>query len=179
MESLHFEEHFHRLGYDDVNESFSNHRVVHAVLNCLGVPSSQRKDAVTNSAFTAVAVWIGSPRCLALMGKTFGGASEQQRWLTEAATACSGGAPTEQWFLPTRAAAFWSAELATKTFQERRSWLAIYRAYYRIFLINLVAFHIMMAQVRGPGLQADWPTWLLQQLVGPSWPQRFMFDAQD
>ena len=38
-------------------------------------------------------------------------------------------------------------QVARKTFYERRTWWAVYRAYHRVFLVNLTVFHLMMAQV--------------------------------
>ncbi len=35
-----------------------------------------------------------------------------------------------------------------KTFQERRTYFAVYRAFYRYFVINITAFHLFMMQAR-------------------------------
>lgn len=37
-----------------------------------------------------------------------------------------------------------------KTYAERRSWLAPFRAFYRVFALQMVLFHIVMAQVGAP-----------------------------
>lgn len=136
MEAMSSEEHYHRLGYDDVNESFCNRTHVHGILKKLGDPE---KDLTPHTAFPAISVWIGNPESEAVTGAEF--TTEQQKKFQTAAINSE-----LTWFDPKRAAAFWSVQVARKTFQENRTWWAVYRAYHRVFLVCLVPFHFMMAQ---------------------------------
>lgn len=34
-----------------------------------------------------------------------------------------------------------------KTFRERRSWLTVYRAFYRVYCFHAVLFHVLLAYV--------------------------------
>lgn len=36
-------------------------------------------------------------------------------------------------------------QVFAKTFRERRSWAAVYRAFFRVYCLQLVAFHLLMA----------------------------------
>lgn len=184
------EDHKHRLGYDDINESFAHKTVVHATLAKLGVSESELSVNNANAALCAIAVWIGSP-CSAAgsgLGVPAHGAPE---WQPKAQADGRGGGGSKQpevqqevfeaklrpgfvsqarllpalapgavvevaegtrcCFVPERAAAFWSLHVVCKTFPERRTWWAVYRTFFRVFMTNLVAFHVMMAQVRPGG----------------------------
>ena len=41
-----------------------------------------------------------------------------------------------------------------KTYRERRTWLAVFRAFYRVYATHVCLFHAMMAHVRRPPLPA-------------------------
>lgn len=44
------------------------------------------------------------------------------------------------------AADWWRTRVFVKTYRERRSWMAVYRAYYRVFATHFVLYHAMQAQ---------------------------------
>ncbi|GLI69026.1 hypothetical protein VaNZ11_013566, partial [Volvox africanus] len=49
------------------------------------------------------------------------------------------------------AANFWSSEVFVKTFRERRSWAAIFRAFFRVYCLQLVLVTLIMAAAFAPG----------------------------
>ena len=112
------------------------HVQVHATLKFLGVNGAQIKTGSTNTAFEAIALWIGSPACSSKpFGEIYNSISQGDECRELAAK-----------FDVKHAAYFWG-NVMRKTFVERRTWWAVYRAYHRVFQLNLTAFHIMMAQV--------------------------------
>ena len=109
---------------------------VWTTLDLLGVSKGQIISGDSNSAFGALAVWIGFTASLAPLGGRYNQAAGL-RVLTAAAAsppsaAVEGGAtmasshptpgPNQRWFSPERASAFWSTQVVRKTFVERRTW---------------------------------------------------------
>ncbi|MEW5305138.1 MAG: hypothetical protein WDW36_007699 [Sanguina aurantia] len=146
----------YRLGYDDVNESLCSAAIVHSTLAKLGVTRAVARAGAANGGWAAVLalgevkVRVGSDpsaspadspssRCAAL--GTDGSGSELGTGLTLALP----GQTSDAFDIET-AAAFWRQQVFIKTYAERRSWLAPFRAFYRVFALQLVLFHIVMAQ---------------------------------
>ncbi len=44
------------------------------------------------------------------------------------------------------AADWWRSNVFVKTYRERRTWMAVFRAYYRVYAAHLVLYHAMQAQ---------------------------------
>lgn len=47
---------------------------------------------------------------------------------------------------PQVAADFWRSRVFVKTYRERRTWWALYRNYWRVFLFHLVLFHLLLVR---------------------------------
>ncbi len=104
-----------RLGYDDVNESLTQPDNVLRVLGLLGV----KRDAACS----------GNPN----------GAHDA---ITQLGVSAAGGHLVHD---PKEAAAWWSTHVFDKTFRERRSWAAIYRAFYRVYAVHFLLMHLLIA----------------------------------
>ncbi|KAG2500666.1 hypothetical protein HYH03_001432 [Edaphochlamys debaryana] len=105
-----------RLGYDDINESMAHTGIVRLALRDLRVRGEQIINGDVNDAYNTIT----------RLGYKKGSA--------------------ETTFDPQVAADWWRTNVFVKTFRERRTWLAIYRAYYRVVAIHLVLYHAMQAQ---------------------------------
>lgn len=113
-----------RVGYDDVNETLCNKKLVHNTLHLLGVSSAQIAGAEVNPAYDKILRLGCAPDSSDESGRV-------------------------RRFDPQRASNFWSSEVFVKTFCERRSWMAIFRAFYRVYCLHVVLFHLLMAYVSG------------------------------
>uniref|UniRef100_A0A6S8NKA7 1,3-beta-glucan synthase n=1 Tax=Dunaliella tertiolecta TaxID=3047 RepID=A0A6S8NKA7_DUNTE len=103
----------HRLGYDDFNESLCIKEIVHETLAELRV----------NPTRVAQAIWNDSWVALTSLGFARGHAM---------------GA-----FDAMVASEFWQSRVFVKTYRERRSALALYRAYYRVFASQLCFYQAL------------------------------------
>lgn len=106
----------HRLGYDDFNESMAHTGVVRMALIDLRVQGQEIINGDINLAY----------KSLTNLGYRKGVA--------------------ETAFDAQTAADWWRTRAFVKTYRERRSWLAVYRAYYRVFALHFVLYHAMQAQ---------------------------------
>jgi hypothetical protein len=102
--------------YDDINESMAHTGVVRLALRDLRVRGEQIVRGEVNEAYNTV-TRLGYRR---------------------------GRAETH--FDPQVAADWWRSNVFVKTYRERRSWLAVFRAYYRVYAWHLVLYHAMQAQ---------------------------------
>ncbi|GIL75226.1 hypothetical protein Vretimale_7896 [Volvox reticuliferus] len=106
----------HRLGYDDINESMAHTGVVRLALRDMRVRGEQIIRGEVNEAYNTIT----------RLGYTRGRAETN--------------------FDPQVAADWWRSNVFVKTYRERRTWLAVFRAYYRVFTWHLVLYHAMQAQ---------------------------------
>ncbi|GLC51113.1 hypothetical protein PLESTB_000467200 [Pleodorina starrii] len=118
----------HRLGYDDVNESMCRRDVIDKLLVELGVSD----EALAFGEF--LDVWralteLGCPR-------------PEQPSVSVQGHVPTGPPPP---FDAQIAANYWSAEVFVKTFRERRSWAAVFRAFFRVYCLQLVIANLVMA----------------------------------
>ncbi|EFJ48653.1 hypothetical protein VOLCADRAFT_90840 [Volvox carteri f. nagariensis] len=107
----------HRLGYDDFNESLTCRDVVYSALLELRVTPQDIAAGATNDAYQSLT-------SLGFQGRTV----------------------INNKFDPQVAAEWWRLRVFVKTYRERRSWLGIYRAFYRVYAFHFVLFHLMQAQ---------------------------------
>ncbi|KAG2442546.1 hypothetical protein HXX76_002632 [Chlamydomonas incerta] len=151
----------HRLGYDDVNESLCRRDVLGRLLGELGVQRSQLEAGDVNEAWTRITL-LGQPRHRrststssdngAGGGNAAGGNNAAAGCRSDASAAAAGAAGGAS-FDAQRAANFWSSKVFVKTYRERRSWAAVFRAFYRIYSLQLVLLHLELAAAFAPG---DW-----------------------
>ncbi|GLI62082.1 hypothetical protein VaNZ11_004642 [Volvox africanus] len=106
----------HRLGYDDINESMAHTGVVRLALRDMRVRGEQIIRGEVNEAYNTIT----------RLGYTRGRAETN--------------------FDPQVAADWWRSNVFVKTYRERRTWLAVFRAYYRVYTWHLVLYHAMQAQ---------------------------------
>ncbi|KAG2499845.1 hypothetical protein HYH03_002136 [Edaphochlamys debaryana] len=141
-----------RLGYDDVNESLCRRDVVGRLLAELGV-EREAEAGQAHGALEAI-TRLGYPDAdeeaeAAAADEEGGGSRRPQR-------AAAGSAPSASELDPRsfdvlRAAAFWLDRVFVKTHRERRSWLALLRAFHRVFSLQLTLLHATMAWAFAPG----------------------------
>ncbi|GLC72072.1 hypothetical protein PLESTF_001201000 [Pleodorina starrii] len=131
----------HRLGYDDVNESLCRRDVVAKLLADLGVSSAAAADGSQALGALEALSRLGFPPAV-----TTADAGD-----AAAAAAAGGGSRDPRQFDPVRAAAFWADRVFVKTHRERRSWLALLRAFYRVYSLQLVLMHGTMVLAFAPG----------------------------
>ncbi|KAG2448290.1 hypothetical protein HYH02_006874 [Chlamydomonas schloesseri] len=168
----------HRLGYDDVNESLCRRDVLGRLLAELGVQDADAAAGTVHGALDAI-TRLGYPPSVAVGGtpsataagngtapptdgeahghghlcrrhnhSSGGGASP-----TFASTAAATGSAAQldpRAFDVDAAAAFWLDRVFVKTHRERRSWSAVFRAFYRVFSLQLVMLHLTMAHAFAP-----------------------------
>ena len=125
----------HRLGYDDVNESMCRRDVVHRLLADLGVAAAAEAGQV-HAALEAL-TRLGFPPAV---GSDADGPD---------ASAASHSDP--RLFNAVLATAFWADRVFVKTHRERRSWLTLLRAFYRVYSLLLVLLHATMVYSFAPG----------------------------
>ena len=113
-----------RLGYDDINESLAHPAIVKRTLHWLGSSDSAISTGDPHPAYDTL-LTLGYPR-----------SSEGDDPVLS---------PPMRSFDVERSAVFWSQRVFVKTFYERRSWLAAFRAFYRIFCLQAMITHILIA----------------------------------
>ncbi|GLC38942.1 hypothetical protein PLESTB_000464000 [Pleodorina starrii] len=126
----------HRLGYDDVNESMCRRDVMVKLLAALGVSEAAAGGDKAHGALDAL-TRLGCPPTVTSAGGD--------------GAAPASAAPDPRRFDPVLAGAFWSNGVLIKTHRERRSWLALLRAFYRVYSLQLVLMHGTMAWAFAPG----------------------------
>lgn len=107
-----------RVNYDDVNESLTNQANVQKTLRKLGVTGESLK--TVNGAYDKI--------CSLPYRKSED--SEENIYDFEVATN------------------FWRETTFTKTFRERRSYLQIFRSFWRLFALHCLLFHELLIIVR-------------------------------
>lgn len=127
-----------RLGYDDINESLTHPDIVRRTLLSLGATKQALRSGSSHSAFDGIT----------RLGLTS----------TVSSSFINGAAPSEH-FDVQRAAVFWSQHVFVKTFYERRSWLAMFRAFYRVFCLQAVIIHVLVAAAFTEGSWSGRPAW--------------------
>ncbi|KAG2448283.1 hypothetical protein HYH02_006867 [Chlamydomonas schloesseri] len=168
----------HRLGYDDVNESLCRRDVLGRLLAELGVQEADAATGTVHGALDAI-TRLGYPPSVAVGGtpsataagngtapptdgeahshghlcrrhnRSSGGGASPTFASTAAATA-SAAQLDPRAFDVDAAAAFWLDRVFVKTHRERRSWSAVFRAFYRVFSLQLVMLHLTMAHAFAP-----------------------------
>ena len=103
-----------RINYDDVNESLTNQRIVDMTFKKLGVQGAELKDV--NSVYEKI--------CALPYRKVED--SEEVVYDFEEATK------------------FWRENTFAKTFRERRSYLQIFRTFWRLFALHFLLFHELL-----------------------------------
>ncbi len=102
--------------YDDINESMAHTGIVRLALRDLRVRGEQILRGDVNDAYGTIT----------RLGYKKGTA--------------------ETHFDPQVAADWWRTNVFVKTYRERRTWAAVFRAYYRVIAAHLVLYHAMQAQ---------------------------------
>ena len=125
-----------RLGYDDINESLTHRDIVKRTLLSLGATKQTLHSGCAHDAFDGIT-------CLGLS--------------TSSPPPNCEDAPEH--FDIQKAAVFWSQHVFVKTFYERRSWLAMFRAFYRVFCLQAVMVHVLMAAAFTEGSWSSRPAW--------------------
>ncbi|KAJ9527498.1 hypothetical protein QJQ45_025772 [Haematococcus lacustris] len=121
-----------RLGYDDINESLNTKPIVMATLRLLGAGKQAIRQGDGHDAHENI-TRLGFPSYDHHAGPEPGSVAATQQ-------------PQEgEVFDAERAAVFWSSKVFVKTYRERRSWAAMLRAFYRVYSMHLVLFHLMVA----------------------------------
>ncbi|PNW85415.1 hypothetical protein CHLRE_03g185350v5 [Chlamydomonas reinhardtii] len=167
-----------RLGYDDVNESLCRRDVLSRLLAELGVQQADAAAGTVHGALDAI-TRLGYPPSVAVGGAAVatgpdgtvppadadahghshlrrrhnrssgGGASPT--FANSATPAISSSSHLDlRAFDVDAAAAFWLDRVFIKTHRERRSWSAIFRAFYRVFSLQLVLLHLTIAHAFAP-----------------------------
>ncbi|PNW85408.1 hypothetical protein CHLRE_03g185000v5 [Chlamydomonas reinhardtii] len=168
-----------RLGYDDVNESLCRRDVLSRLLAELGVQQADAAAGAVHGALDAI-TRLGYPPSVAVGGAAVatgpdgtvppaadadahghshlrrrhnrssgGGASPT--FANSATPAISSSSHLDlRAFDVDAAAAFWLDRVFIKTHRERRSWSAIFRAFYRVFSLQLVLLHLTIAHAFAP-----------------------------
>ncbi|KAL6746906.1 hypothetical protein V8C86DRAFT_1430973 [Haematococcus lacustris] len=103
----------HRIGYDDFNETMNVKEIVQDTVAALRVKPEQLQSATANEAWTALTN-LGFAKLQSVGG-----------------------------FQASIAAEFWHTKVFVKTYRERRTWAAMYRAYFRVWCVHLVAYHFL------------------------------------
>ncbi|KAG1671275.1 hypothetical protein FOA52_010846 [Chlamydomonas sp. UWO 241] len=136
-----------RIGYDDINESLTHPGIVRRTLKALGATGAELRSGEAHSAFDGI-LGLG---CKPVPATGREGSGGDMRAVSTS--------PSR--FDDQRAAAFWSEKVFTKTFYERRSWLAIYRSFYRVFCIQAVMLHLLIAAAFTEGMWSTRPAWVV------------------
>lgn len=123
-----------RLGYDDINESLAHPAIVKRTLQWLGSSDSAIASGDSQPAYDTL-LTLGYPR-----------PSEGDD---------QAPSPPVRSYDAERSAVFWSCRVFVKTFYERRSWLAAFRAFYRIFCLQAMITHILIAAAFTKGAWSD------------------------
>ncbi|KAG2442515.1 hypothetical protein HXX76_002601 [Chlamydomonas incerta] len=166
----------HRLGYDDVNESLCRRDVLGRLLGELGVQEADAAAGAVHGALDAI-TRLGYPPSVAVRGAVAvvdgtipppGADANGHGNLRRRHNRSSGGggSPTfasssthpatsfehldPRAFDVDIAAAFWLDRVFIKTHRERRSWSAVFRAFYRVFSLQLVLLHMTIAHAFAP-----------------------------
>ena len=118
-----------RVAYDDCNESLASKKQVHAVLKTLGVTINTRKRTyiIETDPYEAL-LSVGEQRVAVVGGD---GSSGQ---VPVGASLGWGWQDAMNW---------WAKVVFGKTFVERRSWLTMGRAFYRVWLFLILEFQTM------------------------------------
>jgi hypothetical protein len=138
----------HRLGYDDVNESMCHRDVVAKLLEALGVTLAAAEAGQVHGALDAL-TRLGYPPAV-----SHGVADNADGSGTGGGVSASGPGSScsdPRLFDPVLAAAFWADSVFVKTHRERRSWVSLLRAFYRVYSLQLVLIHATMAIAFAPG----------------------------
>ncbi|KAG1671277.1 hypothetical protein FOA52_010848 [Chlamydomonas sp. UWO 241] len=130
---------FH-LNYDDINESLTHPGIVRRTLKALGATGTELRSGEAHSAFAGI-LGLGCEDSSSAAAE--GGGDSRQH----GAPASSSSDFDEQ-----RAAAFWSEKVFTKTYFDRRSWLSVYRCFYRVFCLQAVLLHLLIAAAFTEGM---------------------------
>ncbi|GFR41022.1 hypothetical protein Agub_g1454, partial [Astrephomene gubernaculifera] len=131
----------HRLGYDDINESMCRRDIVRRLLEMLGVAAAA--DAGQAHGALDAITRLGYAPAVA----TDGDGAPAGRGVPATSSASANPRLSD----PVYAAAFWADHVFVKTHRERRSWLALLRAFYRVYSLQLVLLHATMAYAFAPG----------------------------
>ncbi|PNH01232.1 hypothetical protein TSOC_012892 [Tetrabaena socialis] len=131
----------HRLGYDDVNESLCRRDVVAKLLEALGVPAAAAAGGLVHGALEA----------LAKLGYASAADEAEGERAQHGSKEPGGESDDPRAFDAVLAAAFWADSVFVKTHRERRSWSALFRAFYRVYSLHFVLLHAIMAHAFAPG----------------------------
>ncbi|GAX79706.1 hypothetical protein CEUSTIGMA_g7147.t1 [Chlamydomonas eustigma] len=139
------EEVAYRLGYDDINESLTHPDIVRRTLLSLGTSKSHIKKGASHDAFHGIMQ----------LGVTCTDDCRLQQSLVDQEEGLLGS------FDALKAAVFWSSQVFVKTYYERRSWLALYRAFHRVYTLQAVLLHVLLAAAFTEGQWSDRTSWTI------------------
>lgn len=159
-----------RLGYDDVNESLCCRSLIMAALADLGVSKAQVKAGAVNAGWASLTrLGCTDPACAAAYhapsasfpaagtGLLASASAAEEAWV-QALEDCNAvndvdatGALGPSAFDGQAAACWWSDRVFVKTYKERRTFLAVFRGFYRVFSLHFTMMHVIAAYAWAPG----------------------------
>lgn len=140
-----------RVAYDDCNESLASKQQVHRVLKVLGIKINSRKRVITMERDPYETLLEVGEQRVAVVADDGDGTMP----VAPAATLGWGWQDACNW---------WSKVVFGKTYIERRSWLTIGRAFYRVWLFLVLEFQAMCVFLWG--WDTDYRYYWLSSLVG-------------
>ncbi|GAX79705.1 hypothetical protein CEUSTIGMA_g7146.t1 [Chlamydomonas eustigma] len=135
-----------RLGYDDMNESLTHPAIVKRTLSALGASKDAMQKGTPHNAFQGIMQ----------LGMTHPAEDNQHNTSVDQEEGRLHGS-----FDVLKAAVFWSSQVFVKTYYERRSWLALYRAFHRVYTLQAVLLHVLLAAAFTEGQWSDHTSWTI------------------